>query len=131
MADQPPVLSSWKDIANHFGKSVRTVQRWELKRGLPVRRPDGHACKSALLLYRNEANAWMAKQYPSPDVNAQASREITRLAETRSVLQESIQIRRQLRQLNRELRQGIFTSVGFLLEQCASIVKRGNAPVSR
>jgi hypothetical protein len=73
MAEQPSVLSSWKDIANHLGKGVRTVQRWELERGLPVRRPHGHTSKSAVLLYRDEADAWMAKQHFSPDVKAQAS----------------------------------------------------------
>jgi hypothetical protein len=31
-------LRSWKEIAAYFGKSVRTVQDWERKLGLPVRR---------------------------------------------------------------------------------------------
>jgi hypothetical protein len=63
MAEQPLVLSSWEDIANHVGKGVRTVQRWELERGLPVRPPHGHTSKSEVLLYRDEAGAWMAKQH--------------------------------------------------------------------
>jgi len=32
-------LTSWKEIAAHLGKSIRTVQRWERELGLPVRRP--------------------------------------------------------------------------------------------
>jgi hypothetical protein len=67
MAEQPPVLSSWKDIANHLGKGLRTVQRWELEGGLPVHRPHGHTSKSAVLLYRDEADASRAKQHLSPD----------------------------------------------------------------
>jgi hypothetical protein len=38
MSDNRP-LTSWKEIAAHLGKGVRTVQRWERERGLPVRRP--------------------------------------------------------------------------------------------
>ncbi len=35
-------LTSWKDIADHLGVNVRTAQRWEPERGLPVRRLGGH-----------------------------------------------------------------------------------------
>ena len=34
-------LTSWKDIANHLGVNVRTAQRWERERALPVRRLPG------------------------------------------------------------------------------------------
>ncbi len=34
-------LFSWKEIADYFGVSVRTVQHWEEERGLPVRRLPG------------------------------------------------------------------------------------------
>ena len=37
-SEQRP-LTSWKEIASYLGKGVRTVQRWERERGLPVRRP--------------------------------------------------------------------------------------------
>ena len=37
-APAPTMLVSWKDIANFFGKGVRTVQRWE-DMGMPVHRP--------------------------------------------------------------------------------------------
>ena len=33
-----PTLRSWKEIAQHMGASVRTVQRWERELSLPVRR---------------------------------------------------------------------------------------------
>jgi VCBS repeat protein len=38
--DHPPdrLLTSWKAIAEFFGRDVRTVQRWERNEGLPVRR---------------------------------------------------------------------------------------------
>ena len=31
-------LESWKEIANYLRREVRTVQRWEHNRGLPVHR---------------------------------------------------------------------------------------------
>ncbi|HEX8879074.1 MAG TPA: hypothetical protein VF749_03545, partial [Candidatus Acidoferrum sp.] len=31
-------LVSWKEIAVHLGREIRTVQRWEKTEGLPVRR---------------------------------------------------------------------------------------------
>jgi len=36
-------LKSWKEIAAFFGADERTVKRWEVKRGLPVRRIPGGA----------------------------------------------------------------------------------------
>jgi hypothetical protein len=39
MADR--TLSSWKEIAHHFGVNVRTAQRWERERHLPVQRLPG------------------------------------------------------------------------------------------
>lgn len=39
-------LTSWRDIARYLGKGVRTVQRWEIESGLPVRRADGTHLKA-------------------------------------------------------------------------------------
>jgi len=35
------LLSSWKEIAAYLGVTVRTAQKWEIQRGLPVRRLPG------------------------------------------------------------------------------------------
>jgi hypothetical protein len=37
----PEDLHSWKQIAAHLGVNVRTAQKWERERGLPVRRGPG------------------------------------------------------------------------------------------
>lgn len=53
------VLTSWKDIARYMGKGVRTVQRWEMDFGLPVRRPQG-SNKKAVLARPSDLDAWVA-----------------------------------------------------------------------
>jgi hypothetical protein len=37
----PRELASWKQIAEFLGVTVRTAQKWERERGLPVRRAPG------------------------------------------------------------------------------------------
>ena len=56
------VLTSWKEIAQHLGKGVRTVQRWELCMGLPVRRPMGRV-RGMVLSYTDELDAWMQTRF--------------------------------------------------------------------
>ena len=55
-AERP--LTSWKEIAHYFNKSVRTVQRWEQQFGLPIRRPDVHD-HGIVIAFPNELADWM------------------------------------------------------------------------
>lgn len=57
----PAVLTSWKEIAAHLGKSIRTVQRWERELGLPVRRPDTRR-SGIVLADPTELDAWLHRQ---------------------------------------------------------------------
>lgn len=50
-------LESWKAIANYFGRTVRTVQRWERHEGLPVRR-HLHSDGASAYAYITELEAW-------------------------------------------------------------------------
>ena len=57
----PPVpggrLESWKEIGSYLHRDVRTVQRWERTKGLPVRRlPGGDMARVYAL--RSELDAW-------------------------------------------------------------------------
>ncbi len=52
------VLSSWKDVAAHLGKSVRTVQRWEAELGLPIHRPNKRQ-QRIILAYPDELKQWV------------------------------------------------------------------------
>jgi hypothetical protein len=56
--ETPQFLSGWKEIANYLGKGVRTVQRYELELGLPVRRPAGKATGSVVAT-KGELDAWV------------------------------------------------------------------------
>ncbi|MBA3974209.1 MAG: hypothetical protein C0504_08340 [Candidatus Solibacter sp.] len=49
-------VSSWKEIAAHFGVTVRTTQIWEAERGLPVHRMPG--VKGRVYAYIDELEGW-------------------------------------------------------------------------
>jgi hypothetical protein len=52
------VLRSWKEIAGYVGSGVRSAQRWERERGLPVRRQCGHA-RGSVMAFPEELEAWL------------------------------------------------------------------------
>jgi Tol biopolymer transport system component len=54
-------LDSWKEIAAHLKRSVRTVTRWEREEGLPVHR-HLHSKSGSVYAYKAELDAWWAKQ---------------------------------------------------------------------
>ena len=53
------VLNSWKEVAVDLGRGVRTVQRWEMELGLPVRRPRGKS-RSAVIAFKPELDRWLS-----------------------------------------------------------------------
>ncbi len=57
------MLSSWKEIAQFFGKGVRTVQRWEKTLDLPIHRPPG-APSNVVLARESDLEAWMHRGMP-------------------------------------------------------------------
>lgn len=52
------ILSGWKEIANHLGKGVRTVQRYEREFGLPIRRPAGK-WSGSVIATTDELDSWV------------------------------------------------------------------------
>lgn len=52
-------LDSWKEIAAHFKREVRTVQRWETSEALPVHRHP-HQQRSSVYAYTAELDQWWA-----------------------------------------------------------------------
>ena len=58
-------LRGWKEIGAFLGVDERTVKRWELARGLPVRRVPGEA-RAPVFAFRSELTAWLASR-DAPD----------------------------------------------------------------
>lgn len=54
-------LGSWKAIANYLGKTVRTVQRWEKREGLPARRHQ-HGSGPTVFAYKHDLDQWMTRR---------------------------------------------------------------------
>jgi TolB-like protein/tetratricopeptide (TPR) repeat protein len=65
-------LVSWKEIAVHLGREIRTVQRWEKTEGLPVRRHE-HQKRSTVYAYASELDQWFKKRQPTDDPEADAA----------------------------------------------------------
>jgi hypothetical protein len=51
-------LESWKEIAAHFGVSVRSVQLWEAEQGLPVHRKAG--IRGRVYAFECELDEWIS-----------------------------------------------------------------------
>lgn len=112
-------MSSWKDIAQYLGKGVRTVQRWERHLGLPVRRPVGASQKSAVLLYRDDVDAWLATRFSTRGVQRAEKPQIHETSSSaRSRLREGIQTARELRTAHHALAEQISASIRLLTEHC-------------
>ncbi len=50
-------LNSWKEVAAYFGRTDRTVMRWEVERGMPIHRVPG-MLKSRIYAEVGELEAW-------------------------------------------------------------------------
>ena len=60
MPDNPVAddrLDSWKEIAAYLRRDITTVQRWEKREGMPVRR-HLHDKLGSVFAFRSELDAW-------------------------------------------------------------------------
>lgn len=115
-----PVLTSWKEIAAHFGKGVRTVQRWEGTLGLPVRRPQGAPSRNIVMAHPAELDAWFQTQWKA------ASREELPIAPPRikveiEQLQRRLKMFQDLKDQNLRLQMEMKEAVRGLLETCRAL----------
>lgn len=58
VSDRGELFESWKEIAAHLRRNVRTCQMWERELGLPVHRLDGSP-KARVFAYRDELDRWL------------------------------------------------------------------------
>jgi hypothetical protein len=99
------ILNGWKEIANHLGKGVRTVQRYERILALPIRRPAGRRGGSVIAT-KAELDAWVSAspvQQSFPVSTAISNQTAVlqefrlRIAEMRRLRHETLQLQAQLR----------------------------------
>ncbi len=109
------LLNSWKEIAAYLHRGVRTVQRWEVNLGLPVRRPAGKT-RSAVIAMRSELDQWVkssASGRPDGLAPAGGRASYTQVLlnpaslSTKKSIEQCQALRAQLRQARRELAQAV------------------------
>jgi hypothetical protein len=120
-ANEPAVLTSWKEIAQYLGKGVRTVQRWEQRFGLPVRRPLGAGHKSTVLARRSDLDHWMSSSWGRRAHSESAI--IAALSPLCEQLGDSIQNSRDLQLASIALLREVSASVSSLLANCRELRK--------
>jgi Tfp pilus assembly protein PilF len=57
------ILNGWKEIGGYVGRDIRTVERWEKQRGLPVRRVPG-AGRATVYALIAELDEWLVNSKP-------------------------------------------------------------------
>ena len=57
IAESGERLDSWKEIASHLKRSVRSVQRWEAEEGMPVHRHQ-HEKRGTVYAFKSELDVW-------------------------------------------------------------------------
>ncbi len=55
---QAMMLESWKEIAAHLHRNIRTCQMWEKDLGLPIHRLDGSP-RARVFAYPDELDRWL------------------------------------------------------------------------
>lgn len=107
-AESSLFLSGWKELAQHLGKGVRTVQRYERELGLPVRRPAGKT-RGSVVAVKAEVDGWIkaspireAFRLRNPQQNVWEGTETLRKG-----LSELVTLRNQMRTLRDELRKSV------------------------
>ena len=124
MSQNSTVLTSWKDIARYMGKGVRTVQRWEMDFGLPVRRPQG-SNKKAVLARPRDLDAWVALRCASRGTRHQEKGAVSQPQLSGVMaLHAQIETARQLQQYNRLLTEEVKSQLTALREQMVQLKKR-------
>jgi hypothetical protein len=123
----PAVLSCWKDIAKYLGKGVRTVQRWERGFQLPVRRPRGANCKSAVVADPRDLDAWLASRWAlrATKKKAEPLESSAELIELKAAIKERIDAARALQAQQGQLIHDLSATTQMLVQNCDLLSKGG------
>lgn len=66
-------LDSWKEIAAHLKRTIRTVQRWEKREGLPVHR-HFHLKADTVFAFKTDIDTWLATRGQTPNESRNTQR---------------------------------------------------------
>jgi hypothetical protein len=123
--EPPQFFSGWKDIAAYLGKGVRTVQRYEIELGLPVRRPAGKSWGSVVAT-KVELDAWVSAspiretfhltRMTAGLVTSTADEIKNGVLEMRNLRNQMVGLRTELRNSVQLLKEGILSLHGELNE---------------
>lgn len=122
---EPELLTSWKEIACHLGKGVRTVQRWEQLYGLPVRRPNEKA-KGIVHATRQELDLWLESHWSQKPKDMAMTFPGGCYGEIRERLREAAE----LRQANRRLLADVRSCVASMFQECETMARHLNGTLS-
>ena len=116
----PAVLSGWKEIANHLGKGIRTLQRYELELALPIRRLGGKP-KGSVFATAEELDAWVSTSLIR--AGSQISKQIVAFecGSAASDIQEALRKMRRLREEMRASRASLRSTVQMLSRQVQAL----------
>ncbi len=95
------ILNGWKEIAQHMGRGVRTVQRWE-HFGLPVQRPQVKAGR-AVVAFSDELEMWIRGCRDLVSNVSARPEQHQALLKFRSLRQQQVELRQKQALLRREL----------------------------
>ena len=113
------VLNSWKEIASHLRRGVRTVQRWEQDLGMPVRRPRGKS-RSAVIAMADEIDAWL-RNAPAGDLSPRKPTSTETLSELHQAIAEHLVLRDRCNRLRAANEQAISNLMASLKQIHESI----------
>ena len=122
---EPLLLTCWKDIARYMGKGVRTVQRWEQKLDLPVRRPQGNAYKSAVVARPQDLDQWLTSRWSRRNGETTGRSSSPGQPALKTELDMAIQTAHLLRAVNHELIREMSSTVAMLVQNCRQISLNG------
>lgn len=102
-----PLLGSWKEIAVHLNRGVRTLQRWEKENGLPVHRL-GDGSKAPVFAFPAEIQDWLYTKAPRVPPAPVPDRRISAVRWDRKALEHQRELRIRMLDLLRIQHQKIF-----------------------
>jgi hypothetical protein len=113
-SQQAVLLTSWKEVASYLGKGVRTVQRWEVRLGMPVRRPNNS--KSGIIqVSREELDRWLESRW------ARSAAKQVQDGAVPKVIRIDLAAARELRKKHQQLVRELHRSLSELNAQCEAL----------